>query len=64
MTNYTTETYQMKRGILNFTKKISDGTRKPTIKLTQDIIYGISRSKNCLLSEIARIDYHILKMTK
>ena len=54
MTNYTTETYQMKRGILNFTKKISDGTRKPTIKLTQDIIYGISRSKNCLLSEIAR----------
>ena len=54
MTNYTTETYQMKRNILNFSNKISYGTRKPIIKLTQDIMYGISRSKSCLLSEIAR----------
>lgn len=54
MTNYTTETYQMKRDILKFANKISNGTRKPIIKLTQDIMYGISRSKNCLLSEIAR----------
>lgn len=34
--------------------KISNGTRKPIIKLTQDIMYGISRSKSCLLSDIAR----------
>lgn len=54
MTNYTTETYQMKRDILNYTNKISNGTRKPIIKLTQDMTYGISRSKNCLLSVIAR----------
>lgn len=54
MTNYTTETYQMKRNILNFSNKISYGTRKPIIKLTQDIMYGISRSKSCLLSDIAR----------
>ena len=54
MTNYTTETYQMKRNILNFSNKISYGARKPIIKLTQDIMYGISRSKSCLLSDIAR----------
>ena len=54
MTNYTTETYQMKRNILNFSNKISNGTRKPIIKLTQDIMYGISRSKSCLLSDISR----------
>ena len=54
MTNYTTETYQMKRDILKFANKISNGTRKPITKLTQDMIYGLSRSKNCLLSEIAR----------
>lgn len=54
MINYTTETYQMKRNILNFSNKVSKGTRKPIIKLTQDIMYGILRSKSCLLSAIAR----------
>lgn len=54
MTNYTTETYQMKRGILNFSNKISEGVGKPTTKLIQDTMYGISRSKSCLLSDIAR----------
>lgn len=47
MTNYTTETYQMKRGILNFSNKISEGVGKPTTKLIQDTMYGISRSKSC-----------------
>lgn len=54
MTNYTTETYQTKRDILNFSKKISKGTYKATEKLTQDIIYGILSSKSCLLSDISR----------
>ena len=54
MTNYTTDTYQMKRGILNFSKKISKGASKPITKLVQDTLYGISRSKSCLLSDIAR----------
>lgn len=54
MTNYTTETYQTKRDILNFSKKISNDTRKPTIKLCSDMIYGILSSHNCTLSEIAR----------
>ncbi len=54
MTNYTKETYQTKRDILNFTKKIAQGTRKATYKLAQDIVYGILTRKNCYLSEIAR----------
>lgn len=33
MTNYTTETYQTRRYILNFSKKISEGTYKATEKI-------------------------------
>lgn len=54
MTNYTTETYQTKRDILNLCNKISEGTFKPTIKLAGDMVYGILSRKSCLLSEIAR----------
>lgn len=54
MTNYTTETYQTKRDILNFVNKISEETRKPTKKLAQDMVYGISSRKSCLISNIAR----------
>ena len=54
MTNYTTETYQTKRDILNFVNKISEETRKPTKKLAQDMVYGISSIKSCLISNIAR----------
>lgn len=54
MNNFTKETYQTKREILNFSKKITKGTFKPTQKLTQDIIYGMLSSKSCLLSDIAR----------
>ncbi len=54
MNNFTKETYQTKREILNFSKKITEGTFKPMQKLTQDIIYGILSSKSCLLSDISR----------
>lgn len=54
MTNYTTETYQTKRNILNFCNKISEQCFKPTRKLTQDMVYGILSSKSCLLSDISR----------
>lgn len=52
--NYsTTETYQMKREILDYSKKISCGLSKDLIKFTQDMIYGISASSSCNLSSIA-----------
>ncbi len=54
MTNYTTETYQTKRDILNFCNKISEGIFKPIKKLTQDIVYGLLSSKSCLITDISR----------
>ena len=44
----------MKKNILNFSNKNSNETRKTIIKLTQDTMYVISRSKSCLLSDIVR----------
>ena len=53
MDNFTTNTYQMKRDIYNFSKKISEGSSKPKSKFITDMIYGISKSKDILLSNIA-----------
>ena len=39
MNNYTTETAQIKRDILNLSKKISLGLCKTKQKLCQDMIY-------------------------
>lgn len=54
MTNYTMDCYETKREILNFSKKISKGLNKKGIKFVSDMQYGISKSKNCLISEISR----------
>lgn len=54
MTNYTTDTYQIKRDILHFSNKMSNYTRKPTQKLCQDMCYGILSARNCFLSAVAR----------
>lgn len=43
----------MKRDIINFSKKISENTSKPESKFVMDMIYGISKSKDILLSSIA-----------
>ena len=53
MTNYTTETYQTKRDILNFAQKVSTRVRKPVMKMTKDMTYGILASRNCQLTKIA-----------
>lgn len=53
MNNFTINNYEMKRDIINFSKKICEGTSKPQLKFTMDMIYGISRSKDILLSSIA-----------
>ena len=54
MNNFTTNTYEMKRDILNFSKKISEGLNKPTQKFIMDMQYGIAKSGSCLISEISR----------
>ena len=53
MDNFTTNNYEMKRDIINFSKKISEGTSKPESKFVMDMIYGISKSKDIFLSSIA-----------
>ena len=53
MNNFTTNTYQMKRDIVNFSNKICKNSDKPETKFVTDMIYGISKSKDVLLSSIA-----------
>lgn len=53
MNNFTTNSYEMKREIVNFSKKISNECDKPQSKFIMDMIYGISKSKDILLSSIA-----------
>ena len=54
MSNYTTLGSNLKRGILNFSKKISKSLTRPSIKFVSEMIYGILASGSCLLSEIGR----------
>ncbi len=54
MNNYTMDCYEVKREILNFSKKISKGVNKSKTKFVCDMQYGLSKSKSCLISEIAR----------
>ena len=53
MNNFTTNTYEMKREICNFSQKICKNTNKVQSKFTNDMIYGILKSKDILLSSIA-----------
>ena len=44
MNTVTTNTYEMKREILNFSKKIFEGTSKPVSKFVMDMQYGLAKS--------------------
>lgn len=54
MNNYTMECYEMKREIINFSKRISEGLNKQGRKFVCDMQYGLSKGKSCLISEISR----------
>ena len=54
MNYYTTDLYETKREIVNFSKKVTKNVNKSTSKFVMDMIYGISKSKSCLISEISR----------
>ena len=53
MAHFTSNTYQLKRKILNFTNKIFRKLTKPNRKFTADMTYGILASQSCLLTDIA-----------
>ncbi|MEF9917569.1 MAG: hypothetical protein RR746_09495, partial [Lachnospiraceae bacterium] len=52
MTNFTSNTYRLKRKILTFTNKISRHLAKPEKKFTADITYGMLASGSCLLTDV------------
>lgn len=54
MINYSTLNSNLKRGILNFSEKISKKFSRPVMKFICNMIFGILASKSCLLSEIGR----------
>lgn len=54
MNNFTTNTYEMKREIVKFSKKVSEGVNKATKKFVMDIQYGLAKGGSCLISNIAR----------
>ena len=53
MNNFTINTYEMKREICNFSQKICKNTNKVQYKFVNDMIFGILKSKDVLLSSIA-----------
>lgn len=54
MNYFTTNTYELKRDLINFSKKISDGLNKPSKKFTMDMLFGIEKNQSVLISEISR----------
>jgi len=54
MFNYTMDTYETKREIVNFSERISEGVNKSTRKFIMDMQYSIAKSGSCLISEISR----------
>ena len=52
MSNSTTNTYTLKREIINFSNKISRKLSKPNRKFTADITYGMLASGSCLLTDV------------
>ncbi len=52
MTNFTSNTYALKRKILTFTNKISNHLPKPEKKFVADITYGMLASRSCLLTDV------------
>lgn len=54
MNNFTMNSYEMKRDLINFSKKITFGLSKPESKFIMDMMFGISKSGSTLISNIAR----------
>ena len=53
MTNFTSNTYTLKRKILTFTDKISNRLPKPERKFAADMTYGMLAGGSCLLTDVA-----------
>lgn len=54
MINYNTLNNNLKRGILKFSEKVSNGLSRPEFKFVSHILYGMLNSQSCHLSKISR----------
>jgi len=54
MSYSTTDTYKMKREILNYSKKFSGRLSAPEAKFNADMLYGVVASQSCLLTQISQ----------
>ena len=52
MSHFTSNTYNLKRKIINFTYKISKWLSKPERKFTADMTYGMLAARSCLLTDV------------
>lgn len=52
MLNSTSNTYTLKREILNFSNKVSKKLSKPDKKFSADMIYGMLAAGSCLLTDV------------
>ena len=51
MNNYTINTYEMKREIEKFSKKVTENLDKVSKKFTMDMKYGMPKRKSCKISK-------------
>lgn len=54
MSNFTTDLYELKREIVNYSQKLTAGVPKSTSKFIMDMIYGLAHSQSLMISNIAR----------
>ena len=54
MNYFTANIYELKREIVNFSKKMSSGLNKSTSKFVMDTQYGLAKGGSCLISNISR----------
>jgi hypothetical protein len=54
MGNYSTLGHNLKRGIFNFSQKISTSLPKPSQRFVAEMLYGLLAAQSCFLTKIAR----------
>ena len=52
MSNFTSDTYTLKRKILTFTNKFSNDLSKPKKKFFADMVYGMLAAGSCILTDV------------
>jgi hypothetical protein len=53
MNNYTTDLYEVKRGITNFSKKLTQCLGQVESKFINEMFYGINKNQSCIVSDIS-----------